>query len=99
MTILRARTAWTKPRDPNATRRSSDLTPAEQNNVRTAIRFLRTRLGGMRADCLDIGIVNNMPDAALEATERQFVELLASASKNIVIRLRFFSLPDITEPF
>ena len=28
-----------------------------------------------------IGLVNNMPDAALQATERQFCDLLAEASQ------------------
>jgi homoserine O-succinyltransferase len=42
-----------------------------------------------------IGLVNNMPDAALRATERQFHGLLSEASNNRVIRLRHFSLPDI----
>src|SRR6516164_3932248 len=31
----------------------------------------------LRSDGIAIGIVNNMPDAAMEATERQFVSLLA----------------------
>jgi homoserine O-succinyltransferase len=44
---------------------------------------------------LDIGLINNMPDAALESTERQFVELLDAASKNLVVRLRLFSLPEV----
>jgi hypothetical protein len=30
---------------------------------------------------LRIGLINNMPDAALKATERQFLSLLESASK------------------
>ena len=40
------------------------------------------------ATALEIGLVNNMPDAALEATERQFVELLAPAADDIVVRLQ-----------
>src|SRR5438876_3876792 len=32
------------------------------------------------ANCLEIGLINNMPDPALEATERQFVALLDSAA-------------------
>jgi hypothetical protein len=44
-TILRSRVAWTKPRDPTETRRSSDLTPEEQANVKTALRFLAKRQG------------------------------------------------------
>ena len=36
---------------------------------------------------LTIGLVNNMPDAALEATERQFMRLLTAAAGNNLIRL------------
>jgi homoserine O-succinyltransferase len=43
---------------------------------------------------LNIGFVNNMPDAALEATERQFVTLLNEAAENdITVRLTFYTLP------
>jgi len=42
-----------------------------------------------------IGLVNNMPDAALRTTERQFRELLAAASQNRSVSLRFFSLPEL----
>src|SRR5258705_10063777 len=45
--------------------------------------------------CLEIGLVNSMPDAALEATERQFIELIDAAAQDIPVRLRFFSLPDV----
>jgi homoserine O-succinyltransferase/O-acetyltransferase len=44
---------------------------------------------------LVVGLVNNMPDAALKSTERQFRELLASAAGNIPVRLRTFSLPEV----
>jgi len=44
---------------------------------------------------LTIGLVNNMPDAALKSTERQFRELLDSAATNISAHLRFFSLPEV----
>ncbi len=47
------------------------------------------------ANCLDIGIVNNMPDAALRSTERQFLTLLDSAAGEIVVRLSLYSLPEI----
>jgi homoserine O-succinyltransferase len=36
-----------------------------------------------------------MPDAALEATERQFVSLLESASEGFSIRLSLYSLPEV----
>lgn len=45
--------------------------------------------------CLTIGLVNNMPDTALEATERQFVSLLNAASAGISIRLMRYALPEI----
>jgi homoserine O-succinyltransferase len=45
--------------------------------------------------CITIGLVNNMPDAALQATERQFVALLGAASDGIAVRLRPYALPDI----
>jgi hypothetical protein len=48
MTILTKREVWTKLQPANETRRSSDLTLAEQENVRVALRFLHTRLGGWR---------------------------------------------------
>lgn len=47
------------------------------------------------APCLHIGLINNMPDRALAATERQFVSLLDSASDGIVVRLSLFELPGI----
>jgi homoserine O-succinyltransferase len=36
-----------------------------------------------------------MPDTALEATERQFRSLLASASDGMTVRLSLFALPDV----
>jgi homoserine O-succinyltransferase len=45
--------------------------------------------------CLDIGLVNNMPDSALAGTERQFLSLLNAASVNLVVRLTFYALPDV----
>jgi transcriptional regulator with XRE-family HTH domain len=49
MAILRSRVAWTKPRPQNETRRSSDLTPVEQANVKRALRVLSARLGSLAA--------------------------------------------------
>lgn len=51
--------------------------------------------GSLGTDPIVIGFVNNMPDAALRTTERQFRELLTAASWNLAVRLRFFSLPDL----
>jgi homoserine O-succinyltransferase/O-acetyltransferase len=44
---------------------------------------------------LSIGLLNNMPDGALEATERQFVNLLNAASAGFAIRLSFYYLPGV----
>lgn len=47
---------------------------------------------GRRADCLDIGLINNMPDAALMATERQLFDLLGAAAEGLVVRLHFYTM-------
>jgi homoserine O-succinyltransferase len=44
---------------------------------------------------ITIGLINNMPDEALKATERQFLSLLDSASDGMQIRLLHYMLPDI----
>ncbi|WP_439402010.1 homoserine O-succinyltransferase MetA [Bradyrhizobium sp. DASA03068] len=44
---------------------------------------------------LTIGLVNNMPDAALKATERQFMKLLQAAAGSRRIRFHCFSLPSV----
>jgi homoserine O-succinyltransferase len=44
---------------------------------------------------LTIGLLNNMPDAALCATERQFAGLLAQAAGGAAIELRLFALPGV----
>ena len=43
----------------------------------------------------DVALINNMPDSALESTERQFAELLAAASSDLLVRLRLYSLPNV----
>lgn len=44
---------------------------------------------------LNIGLINNMPDPALKATERQFMKLLQAASGPRRIRFHCFSLPSV----
>jgi homoserine O-succinyltransferase len=41
---------------------------------------------------IQVGLVNNMPDAALAATERQFIRLLQDASIDYDVRLRLYAL-------
>ncbi len=47
------------------------------------------------ANCLKIGLVNNMSDEALKATECQFISLLDSASGNMPVHLSFYTLPGV----
>jgi homoserine O-succinyltransferase len=47
------------------------------------------------ANCVTIGFVNNMPDAAVEATERQFTDLIRAATPNAVVLLKLFSIPQV----
>ena len=44
---------------------------------------------------LTIGLVNNMPDPALKATERQFMKLLQAVAGTRRIRFHCFSLPSV----
>jgi homoserine O-succinyltransferase len=44
---------------------------------------------------LTVGLVNNMPDTAWEATERQFLGLLRAAARDVVIRVKLFSIGDV----
>ena len=46
-------------------------------------------------NCIDIALINNMPSAALEATERQFRTLLDAAAGSMMVRLTFYALPDV----
>jgi homoserine O-succinyltransferase len=47
------------------------------------------------AEHLDIALINNMPDAALEDTELQFFDLLDDASGELPIYLKLYSLTGI----
>jgi len=47
------------------------------------------------AGCIDIGLLNNMPDGALHSTERQFFTLLNAAAGGVVVRLSLFALPEV----
>ncbi len=47
------------------------------------------------ANCVTVGLVNNMPDAAFEATERQFGELIREAAPARVVLLKLFVIPEV----
>ena len=44
---------------------------------------------------LEIGLLNNMPDSALQTTERQYIRLFQAAAGDRVVRLHFYSLPTV----
>jgi homoserine O-succinyltransferase len=46
-------------------------------------------------NCIDVGLIDNMPDAALAATERQFLALLDAAADGIVVRVTLYALPEV----
>ena len=50
---------------------------------------------GHNRACIQVGLVNNMPDAAMRATELQFARLLKEAAGALDVRLRLFSMRSI----
>src|SRR3954462_15593020 len=55
----------------------------------------RTRFRASDPYGLDIGLINNMPDAALDATERQFRALLDAVAGGRPVGLTLYTLPEI----
>jgi homoserine O-succinyltransferase len=47
------------------------------------------------ANCMKVGLVNNMPDSALISTERQLFDLLNASAGRMPVRLRLYTLPMI----
>src|SRR5712691_8176135 len=63
-----------------------------------ARRLPRTATTGQRESRvtrIDIGLVNNMPDAALDATQRQFRALLRAAADDVTVDLTLYTLPEV----
>jgi homoserine O-succinyltransferase/O-acetyltransferase len=58
-------------------------------------RAATTRSRESNPTCIDIGLINNMPDPALNATERQFLALLRAAADDITIHLTLYTLPEV----
>jgi len=61
----------------------------------TAAERMEARRHPAGSEWIEIGLVNNMPEAALEATEQQFLELIGAAAGDSWVHLRFFSLSDV----
>jgi homoserine O-succinyltransferase len=56
---------------------------------------LRRRKGNWWGAPIVVGLVNNMPDSALEGTESQFLDLLSAAAGVHAVRLRLAYLPEV----
>src|ERR1700745_2720842 len=69
----------------------SRISEAPQRRTRAST----PRVPATKTEALDIGLVNNMPDAALEQTERQFIGLLKAAAGERRIRVKLFYVPEI----
>jgi homoserine O-succinyltransferase len=74
---------------------SSELQPARKSTAASP----RHDVGG--TGTLEIGLVNNMPDAALRRTERQFMGLIEAAASGRPVRFSLLALPGVTrqEPY
>src|SRR6266849_4445038 len=58
-------------------------------------RTAATRFRESNPTCVDIGLINNMPDAALDATVRQFRALLGAVADDMAVRLILYTLPEV----
>jgi len=67
-----------------------DSSPSVGNVTQAPVAFRESD-----PNCLDIGLVNNMPAAALESTERQFRACLLEAADRVVVRFFLIALPNI----
>jgi homoserine O-succinyltransferase len=73
--------------------RENELSQADRRWQAKGLSFARS-VDDARPD-LVIGLLNNMPDAALQATERQFQALLGAASSGISVRLILCRMPSV----
>ena len=69
-----------------------------ERGIPRVLQLPRCELPEPPGGSIRIGLINNMPDAAFKATERQFVSLLDAASESIEVRLSLFMVPSIPRP-
>ena len=65
---------------------------------RSGLNWPRARPGAnskARGTFLHIGLVNNMGDAAMSATEHQFLTLLEAAAGDMLVHLTLYALPEV----
>jgi homoserine O-succinyltransferase len=58
-------------------------------------RVQPSALDRTRGTAVHIGLVNNMTDAAMAATERQFLTLLEAAAGDTLVHLTLYALPEV----
>jgi homoserine O-succinyltransferase len=70
---------------------------------RSGLNWPRVQPGALEkppSTFLHIGLVNNMADAAMGATERQFLTLLEAAAGDMLVHLTLYALPEVErKPF
>ncbi len=70
---------------------------------RSGLNWPRVQPGALekpRSPFLHIGLVNNMADAAMSATEHQFLTLLEAAARDMLVHLTLYALPEVErKPF
>lgn len=75
------------------------LTPKHPGPERwSGLNWPRVQQGALkkrRKAFLHVGLVNNMADAAMEATEQQFLTLLAAAAGDMPVQLTLYALPGV----
>jgi homoserine O-succinyltransferase/O-acetyltransferase len=69
--------------------------PGTSGRVQRLRRAATDRFHASNPAFIDIGLVNNMPDAALDATVRQFRALLRATADDMAVRLTLYTLPEV----
>ena len=72
---------------------SSSLSRNRQTVSARSLGHVPRRRVNDASQCVTIGLVNNMAGAVLQATERQFISLLDTASEGIPIHVSIYALP------
>jgi homoserine O-succinyltransferase len=62
---------------------------------RSGLDWPRVPPGALDEPCLRIGLVDNMADAAMRATDYQFLTLLEAAAGEMVVHLTLYALPEV----
>src|SRR5437762_12296705 len=69
--------------------------PGTLGRVQRLQRAATTQFHQSNPTSIDIGLINNMPDAALNATERQFEALLGTTAGDVAVSLTLYTLPEV----